>query len=112
MPTAETKFYEFDQNNSGGSFDIDPAKGIGPSVYIEATDTAHANARAEELGIYFNGVADGRDCACCGDRWHALWRDEEGVSEVVPGKYSFSWHDEIYVHRLDGTIETIRENAK
>ncbi len=31
-----TKFFIFDQNNSGGSFIIDPDTGIGHTVFIEA----------------------------------------------------------------------------
>jgi hypothetical protein len=23
-----------------------------------------------KAGIYFNGVEDGQDCECCGDRWY------------------------------------------
>lgn len=37
-PSLKPKFWEFDQNNSGGSFDIDDERGIGPSVWIEAID--------------------------------------------------------------------------
>ena len=67
-------FYTFRQNNSGGSF-------IGPAitVIIEADGVDDANARAEKLGLYFDGCADGRDCDCCGDRWHEIWRTESGT---------------------------------
>jgi hypothetical protein len=44
-----TKFYEYRQNNSGGSFDIDDAAGIGVRVWIEATDSDHADSRAETI---------------------------------------------------------------
>ena len=102
---AKTNFYEFRQNNSGGSFDIDDTDGIGPRVWIEATDAKHANARALRLGIYFDGCAGGRDCNCCGDRWSPAWKDDgEDTVEVDP-EYDFGWHDTVYVHHLDGTIE-------
>ena len=80
-----TKWYEFHQNNSGGSFHIDENAGIGVLVCIEATSAAHANARAEEIGIYFNGCAKGADCSCCGDRWYAAWRDSDGAE--FPNEY-------------------------
>ena len=28
-----------------------------------------ANTKACDIGIYFDGVANGADCECCGDRW-------------------------------------------
>lgn len=61
---SETKWYEFYQNNSGGSF-TPP----GRTVWIEAVSTIHANERALDIGIYFDGVNNGVDCDCCGDRW-------------------------------------------
>ena len=68
MAEVATKFYQFRQNNSGGRFhrndDVDT------TVYIEAVDADHANARAEKIGIYFNGCSTGSDCSCCGDRWY------------------------------------------
>lgn len=60
-------FYEYSQNNSGGSFKIN--KRLCHRVVIEADSISEADAKAEKLGIYFNGVADGMDCSCCGDRW-------------------------------------------
>jgi hypothetical protein len=102
-----TKFYEYRQNNSGGSFDIDDAAGIGVIVWIEATDDRHADSRAESIGIYFNGVDDEMDCECCGDRWsEAWWRDGEDKPLI-----DFMWHDTIYVHYMDGTIERIKKEA-
>lgn len=60
-----TKFYIFDQNNSGGYWD----KVLGYKVIIEAENPRQANKLAEVMGIYFNGVDNGMDCECCGDRW-------------------------------------------
>lgn len=97
---VETKFYEYAQNNSGGSFEIDEGRGIGPRVWIEATNSDHANQRAESIGLYWDGVARGMDCACCGDRWTEAWRSE-GV-EAPEIEYGHA-----YVHHLDGRIERI-----
>lgn len=36
-------FYTFNQNNSGGSFDFDKARGITHYVIIEANSVEHAN---------------------------------------------------------------------
>lgn len=61
------KWYKFSQNNSGG-------KVKGPlQVWVEAYDRDDANYFAEKEGtIYFDGVANGNDCSCCGDRWHRV----------------------------------------
>ena len=77
-----TKFYQFRQNNSGGTFDSSEADGIGWLVVIEATSAGHANDRAERIGLYFDGCNDGRDCSCCGDRWCSAYGDGDDVPSV------------------------------
>lgn len=57
-------FYQFRQNNSGGSFD-EPAI----NVIVEASSAVEANEIAQQHGIYFDGCDSGTDCSCCGDRW-------------------------------------------
>ena len=69
--TVQTKWYRFWQNNSGGRM-----KPPAVVVYVEALDPKHANARAKDIGLYFDGEGD---CSCCGDRWHtADVSDEQG----------------------------------
>jgi hypothetical protein len=60
-------FFTYPQNNSGGVYQ----PGQPRYVIIEAPTAEAANERAEtqEVGLYFGGVSDGRDCGCCGDRW-------------------------------------------
>lgn len=60
-------FYEFSQNNSGGRFTEDDF--LCHKVVIEASDKNEAIDKAKDMGVYFNGVDDGIDCPCCGDRW-------------------------------------------
>ena len=62
------KFYEFPQNNTGGEWD----KILGYTVIIEAETPEKANEKAEEIGIYFDGVDNDIDCECCGDRWYEV----------------------------------------
>lgn len=64
----ETNFYEFNQNNTGGSFVTD--KELCHRLVIEASSESNAIDIAERLGCYWNGVEDGNDCPCCGDRWY------------------------------------------
>jgi len=63
----KTKFYEFTQNNSGGSFVTN--KKLCHRLVIEAVKESDAEEKAFDMGVYYNGVEDGRDCGCCGDRW-------------------------------------------
>lgn len=100
-------FYEFSQNNSGGSFDHDRDAGIGYSVWIEANNADQANALAEGIGLYFDGCDTGSDCACCGDRWYRAWSDKghEKPQNYDGGEVTGGWGISSYVHYLDGTME-------
>jgi hypothetical protein len=60
-------FYEFSQNDSGGSFVTDDK--LCHRLFIEAESEDAATKIAEDLGCYWNGVEEGYDCECCGDRW-------------------------------------------
>jgi len=73
------RFYVLIQNNSGGFYEIDNK--LGHIVIIEIPDSIAETYDAEKIadyienrypidtGIYFNGVEEGIDCECCGDRW-------------------------------------------
>lgn len=106
-------FFTFRQNNSGGSFDF--SRDLGHFVVVEADNAAAANARAETLGIYFDGSGD---CPCCGNRWSEQWDDDEGtktpeVCGQAPKDYMASeamiWAEddeaEIVIHYADGRVE-------
>ena len=86
-------FYRYRQNNSGGSFDRE----MGLSVFIEAATVEEANDRAEGMGIYFNGVENGSDCECCGDRWSTPWNEDASTREELAAEvksdieYAQSW---------------------
>lgn len=67
-------FFSFWQNNVGGVWQ-------GPElVVVEAESADQANLIAEDYGIYFGGVAEGRDCRCCGNRWS---RAHDAHAEVL-----------------------------
>jgi len=84
---VETNFYEFTQNNSGGSFVANDK--LCHRIFIEAINVADAISKAEELGIYFDGTSTGRDCSCCGDRWHEPW-DELNIDMMNEKGYLVS----------------------
>lgn len=106
-------YFHFCQNNSGGSFDVDER--VAEHVIIEANSADHANEIAEGIGIYFNGVDDGQDCECCGDRWYSVWGkgyDEPLIYDQKPEQYrSLFGVDEspyCHVYHLDGLKQTYR----
>lgn len=73
-------FYNYRQNNSGGSFDIDDV--FTSNMIIEADNATESDSIAESIGIYFNGCEDDRDCPCCGDRWDSQWGDGDTVPSI------------------------------
>lgn len=107
-------FYHFNQNNSGGGFDVDTKAGITVNVIVEAPSVAEAVEKAKSIGLYFDGVDAGVDCECCGDRWYAP--EDTGGSEnpevygglVAEYKPRFRWagaEPEAAVHYADGRVE-------
>jgi hypothetical protein len=74
-------FFTFNQNNSGGHFTRNA--NVDHYVIIEATHWTDASQRAQNLGIYFDGVSKDLDCECCGDRWN----DSDWGTDV-PSLYS------------------------
>ena len=91
------KFYEYDQNNSGGHFDVDEK--VCHRLLIEADNLDAADEKAEELGCYWNGVSEGSDCPCCGDRWYSSgWN----MGIEFPYKYSTINEKEIETYKSYG----------
>lgn len=99
-------FYAFRQNNSGGSFDIDLKSGITRYIIIEANSADHADDRAEEIGLYFNGCDKGWDCECCGDRWYRTYNSNATEQPALYGEtVEEKEGNDIAVHYLDGTFK-------
>lgn len=106
-------FYTFEQNNSGGTFVFDKRCGLTHYVIIEADNISDACDRAERIGIYFNGVEDGTDCPCCGDRWSYSWGEKGNEVPTLYGEpvetatIIFCWipGEEVFIHYKDGTIK-------
>lgn len=114
-------FFTYRQNNSGGTFDFGKEAGISVTVIIEAPSAQAADDRAEQIGLYFNGVDAGLDCDCCGDRWSQSWGDGDPAPSIygIPvenGQYEWKYRNwapkgtpEGYIHYLDGRIEPIEQ---
>lgn len=67
-------YYEFNQNNSGGSF-----SGPAHFVFVEAETPEEADVAAERVGVYFDGSGD---CECCGQRWYGAYGKPETAESV------------------------------
>lgn len=88
-------FFEFKQNNTGGSFEVNEM--VCNRVVIEAENAEEANRIAMDMGIYFDGVAGGLDCGCCGDRWYPQDKEEEGNTYPMEyGRKTFKTPEEHY----------------
>ena len=116
--TKTPKFFHFSQNNSGGSFDINET--VAHHVIIEAHSAKEANARAEDVGIYFNGCDTGADCNCCGDRWYEA-SDRDGKDtpliygeppEAHDGFFTKEGQPVCHVYYLDGSKTAYRKPVK
>lgn len=112
-------FYTFIQNNSGGKFEID--KAIKHYVVVEADNADEANTFAQYFGIYFNGVEDGYDCPCCGDRWCRVYEFNAEKRPTLYGeeitKYVEDWpieHKEYIIYYKNGDVKIgkIKEKIK
>ena len=99
-------YFEFSQNNSGGGWQIDHEAGIDEKVFVQAWNPSEANAKAEEIGIYFDGVSKGYDCSCCGNRWSECWDSDTGQEEA-PTASKVSLDTVAFVHHSDGTVEKV-----
>lgn len=86
-------YYLFDQNNSGGFFEVNDK--LCHRLFIEANSLEEATKKAEELGCYWDGVASGIDCSCCGDRWYGgdeIDMDQLREYSVVDFRSEESWY--------------------
>ena len=86
-------YYEFNQNNTGGSFEVNDK--LTHRVIVQADSEDEAYSIAESMGVYFNGVDKGLDCECCGDRWYGC--DEINIEEINKKGYTLS----VYSTKID-----------
>lgn len=109
----ELKWYQFDQNNSGGYFDVDDK--VCHRLFIEAESFNDAVEKAEEFGCYWDGVDDGIDCPCCGDRWNKWNDDPVDIEKYNTEGYEVGVYDGIHFdavaqwNKQYGKYETIKE---
>jgi hypothetical protein len=106
-------FYKFQQNNSGGSFDVNDK--LCHVMIIEADTEAEAVNKAEEFGCYWDGVDRGIDCPCCGDRWSKSYLDPIDVERYTTTGMPVSVYHNIYEdtvaewNKRYGTYEIVKQ---
>ena len=90
-------WYKFQQNDSGGYY-RDVIEGA-HDLIIEADNPSEADAREESLGVYFNGIANGQDCNCCGNRWASVvaFRHYDTLDDAL----EHAWNYTAIVHSDD-----------
>lgn len=87
------KFFQFDQNNSGGSFITNDK--VCHRLFIEADSVEEAVEKAENLGCYWYGIDNGMDCPCCGDRWcNSPWENDYPMEYDKKNKIVFNSAEE------------------
>jgi hypothetical protein len=89
-------FYQFNQNNTGGSFDVNDK--VCHRLLIEAKSEKQSIKIAKKLGVYFNGCDKGIDCECCGDRWY--YPDEIRFPKIY-GELTFNNPEEYMQYLAD-----------
>ncbi len=97
-------FYLFRQQNVDGSYNWNRVHRT--NVIIEAASSVEANRKALSLGIYFNGVLEGKDCKTCGDRWEPIDLDNNcdespkvfGIPIIVVPTVMSEWADTVIVY--------------
>lgn len=108
---VETKFFHFNQNNSGGYFIKNAEHGIDHHVVIEAVSAEDAWSRLSRFDEKIDGFFD--FCQCCGMRWDECDEDEGSnvpcIYSTPIEKYSDDWFSEYaYVHYFDGTVKQFK----
>ena len=110
LEVSKLRWFTFRQNNSGGRFKIDNE--VDAYVIIQSRNAAEANALAERIGIYFNGVDEGRDCECCGDRWDKAW-ETEGTDEPMVYGEPVTWSpDAVLTVKAPGRLFGLADGVK
>ena len=105
---TKQKFYQFDQNNSGGFFDVNDK--ICHRVLIESDTLENA------LDKFYPMIKDqSYSCHCCGDRWSPEYAEEidysnfnsvEDYCQYLSNDWGWTTPD-IRIYFLDGTVKEI-----
>lgn len=104
-----SKFYTIHRNNSGGYYMLDEFAGMGHYIIIEANSVKETKNRLEQITEGFTDY-----CVCCGKRWDNFLEVEDGkdepmIWEKTAKQYVSSSKVDVYIHKLDGSIEKVEK---
>jgi len=100
-------FYEFNQNNSGGSFDVTDT--LCHRVIVEADSESEALEKWLDLGVYLGGVYDWSDCSCCGDRWYTPSEFKIDSEGYTVSEYSMEKEEEFLEKYKGYDVRNVKE---
>ncbi len=123
MKESKLYWFHFSQNNSGGSFVVDDK--LASRLFVQEENADRAVSFAENLGVYFDGVNQGRDCPCCGDRWYYphiinfplrysemnIFETVEEYAQFMANEYGWTTPD-AYIYYKNGQITKINKQNK
>jgi hypothetical protein len=106
----ETKFFTYNQNNSGGYFVEDHKLGLCEYVILEAETAKQAWEKLESI-IDASEENAWNYCGCCGERWWNSEDDEDGTDTPtifgtpIEDKEKSMFREIAYIHYIDGTFK-------
>lgn len=105
----KTKFFTFNQNNSGGYFVNNDEYGVAEYIIIESVSAKLAWKKLVDIGDNVPGMFD--YCPCCGERWSDWIDDSDGkdepmiFGEPINNCKKEIFRDKAFVHYLNGEIK-------
>ena len=93
-------FYTFEQNNSGGYYEVDEV--IAHVVIVEADSWEEANDIAGHKGVFSYDY-----CSCCGERFDPQHKSKKGYATIKEALKPADWmraDKEVRVHFKDGSV--------
>ncbi len=93
-------FFTYQQNNSGGYYEIDDT--VAQVVIIEADSPEEANERASDIGIFSYW-----SCECCGERFSSKSDLASGCESVEEAFKEADWmrdDKQVRIYYKDGTV--------
>jgi hypothetical protein len=106
--TINTKFYTFNQNNSGGYFIENDV--VAHYLIVEASNAKEAVEKMQDITTNYSEY-----CSCCGERWSSWLDDEDGTEEpmvfdtkIKEQEPENKWFgNSTIIYYYDGTIEKL-----
>lgn len=90
-------FYTFQQNNSGGYYEVDDF--VAEVVIIEADSVEEANDIAGGKGIFSYAY-----CSCCGDRFTPQYKGYASIKDALDPASWMRSDRQVRIHFKDGSV--------